>query len=241
LSSGAGESQRQNQIGRLKIMVTREQLCAAQDHSLLGHVCPKEKVKKWCDEVIEYGFASVVLGPDNIKYAASLLESRAGIGAVIGFPQGANTTKIKIREAVDAIKNGATEIDTVINFTKVRDGDFKYVEREIAGVVNAAKDKNPKTITKFIIYMPYDFENPLAPTEEEAGIVSELIIKAGGDFIKFINYLEFLTTKFKGRAKFKWSGAPSLEKMVEAMEMGVSRFGHEMVPKWLKERPDFFK
>ena len=221
-------------------MITREQLCATQDHSLLGHVCTKKMVKKWCGEVLKYGFASIVIGPDNVKYAASLIEGQAGVGAVIGFPQGANTTAIKIAEAVDAIKNGATDIDTVINFSKVRNGEFDYVKNEIFDMVKAAKDKKSDVITKFIIYMPYDHMNPLAPTEEEAKILSEFIIEGGGDFVKFIPYLDFLTATFKGRIKFKWSGAPSLEKMVEAMEMGVTRFGHELVPKWLEERPDFF-
>jgi deoxyribose-phosphate aldolase len=220
-------------------MISREQLCAAQDHSLLGHVCTTERVKRLCDEVLEFGFAAAVIGPDNVGYAASLLDGRAGVGAVIGFPQGANTTAVKIAEAVDAIKNGATELDTVINFSQVRNGELGYVKREIADVVKAAKDQKPDVITKFIIYMPYDHLNPLAPTEEEAGIISEFIIEAGGDFIKFVSHLEFLTKNFKGKAQLKWSGATSFEDMVKAMEMGVTRFGHELVPQGLRERPDF--
>ena len=220
-------------------MVTRKQLCSMQDHSLLGHVCDKNAVKKFADEVLKYGFRALALGPDNVAYASSYLEGRADVSAVVGFPQGANTTKVKIYEAVDALKNGATEIDMVINFSRFRNGEYDYVKNEIADVVKACKDVRPQVITKFIIYMPYDQDNPLRLTQEESGIVGDFIMEGGGDFIKYFGHHDYLVKRYAGRCALKWSGCPDLETMIRAAEQGVTRFGHERVPEWLEAAPDF--
>lgn len=226
-------------------MVTREQFCAMQDHSLLGHCCTEEMVEKFGGEVLKYGFKSLVVGPDNVKNAARVLQGRADIGAVIGFPQGANTTAVKVYEAIDAIKNGATEVDTVVDFSRMREKKYDYVKNQIADVVKAAKDTKADAVTKFIIYMPYDQDSPLKLTEEETGIIGEFIIEGGGDFIKYFVHHDYIVNRFReeverGIVQLKWSGCPDLENMVAAIEQGVTRFGHELVPQWLEANPGYF-
>jgi len=73
--------------------------------------------------VLQYGFAAVYVNPCDVAYAKSLLGDRAAVGTVIGFPQGATTTRTKIFEGLEAIDNGATELDIVINVSRLKDGD----------------------------------------------------------------------------------------------------------------------
>lgn len=217
-----------------------------QDHSLLGHCCPREMVDRWIDEVLEFGFRSVVVGGDKIAYCSSVLQGRADVCAVVGFPQGACTKETKIFEAVDALKNGATEIDTVINFSRMKDKDYAYVKEEIADVVKAIQDKRPGTITKFIIYMPYDQDQPLKLTQDEIARAGEYIIEGGGNFIKYHNEHEFIVQRFKkevesGTVQLKWSGCPvpDFAYMEKAISQGVTRFGTDWVPDALRKTTYF--
>ena len=123
-------------------MITKKQFASVQDHSILGTYCPRSDVKKFCEEVLEYGFAAVYVNPCDVSYAKSILGDRAGVGTVIGFPQGATTTRTKIFEALEAIDNGATELDVVINVSRLKDGDTAYVENELTQFVKAVKGKN---------------------------------------------------------------------------------------------------
>ena len=227
-------------------MVSKELFCSMQDHSLLGHCCTEDMVKKFADEVIKYNLKSLVIHGDNVKLAVDLLEGRAPVGAVCGFPQGANTTITKIREAEDAVRNGAAEVDTVVNFSRMREKKYDYVKDEISGLVKAVKDINPDVVTKFIIYMPYDQNNPLRLTQDEISRIGDFIIEGGGDFIKYHVEHDFIVDRFaaevkEGSVQLKWSGAPDMAAMVKAIEQGVTRFGHELVPQWLEAEPNYFE
>lgn len=147
---------------------------------------------------------------------------------------------------MDAIRNGATEVDTVVNFSRLRNGEYDYVKNEIADVVKAAKDTKPDIVTKFIVYFPYDQNNALIPTEDEMARLGEYIIEGGGDFIKYHVMHDFIVKRFrseveKGIVQLKWSGCPDLAHMVLAVEQGVTRFGTDNVPQQLRDNPDFFK
>ncbi len=219
-------------------MFTLKQICAMQDHSLLGHCCPREDVQRFADEVLEYGFRSLVVNGDKVEYGVQLLEGRADVCAVVSFPQGAGTIEAKVFEAVDAVKKGAAEVDTVVNFSRMRNGEYDYVKREIAQVVQAAKDVNPDVVTKFIIYFPYDQDNPLRLTEDEISRVGEYIIEGGGDFIKYHGSHAFIVQRFrteveKGIVQLKWSGCPDLPALAEGVRLGVSRCGTDSKPQQL--------
>lgn len=117
------------------------------DHTLLKAFATSEDITKICEEAVKYNFKSVCVNPANVKLAKKLLEnSDVLVCTVIGFPLGANTPEIKALEAMMAIKDGADEIDMVINIGKAKEHDFDYIEKEIALVVSASASKCVKVI-----------------------------------------------------------------------------------------------
>jgi deoxyribose-phosphate aldolase len=146
------------------------------DHTALAATTSKEDIIKLAEEAKEYQFASVCVNPTWVKLAAELLkdEKEVKVCTVIGFPLGANTPEVKAFETTNAIENGATEVDMVINIGALKDGNDELVEGDIRAVVEAAKGK---ALTKVII------ETSLL-TDEEKIRACELSVKAGADFVK---------------------------------------------------------
>lgn len=145
------------------------------DHTLLKAETKKEEILKLCEEARNYHFASVCVNPTWVKTAAAELEgSPVKICTVIGFPLGASTTEVKAFETVNAIENGADEIDMVINIGALCNGDDAIVQKDIEAVVQAAKGK---AIVKVII------ETSLL-TDQEKRKACELSLMAGADFVK---------------------------------------------------------
>ena len=117
------------------------------DHTLLKAFATEEEILKLCQEAIEYDFKSVCVNPVNVAFAKKALEgSDVLVCTVVGFPLGANTKEIKALETLDAIKNGADEIDMVINIGKAKEHDYDYIEEEIKCVVTASAGKTTKVI-----------------------------------------------------------------------------------------------
>lgn len=117
------------------------------DHTLLKAVATSSEIEKLCEEAKKYQFKSVCVNPTNVAYAKKLLtNTNVLICTVIGFPLGANTMETKMVETLDAIKNGADEIDMVVNIGKVKEHDYRYIEEEIKIVVNAAQGRTVKVI-----------------------------------------------------------------------------------------------
>ena len=144
------------------------------DHTLLKAEATRDQIKKLCEEAKQYGFASVCVNPTWVKYAAELLDgAESVVCTVIGFPLGANTSAVKAFETKDAIANGASEIDMVINIGAMKNGEFDLVREDIKAVVDAANG----TLVKVII------ETSLL-TDEEKVKACELAVLAGADFVK---------------------------------------------------------
>ena len=117
------------------------------DHTILKAFATEEEVLKLCKEAVEHDFKSVCVNPVNVALAKKALEgSDVLVCTVVGFPLGANTKEIKALETLDAIKNGADEIDMVINIGKAKEHDFEYIEDEIKCVVTASAGKTTKVI-----------------------------------------------------------------------------------------------
>jgi deoxyribose-phosphate aldolase len=117
------------------------------DHTILKAFATEEEILKLCKEAVEYDFKSVCVNPVNVALAKKALEgSDVLVCTVVGFPLGANTKEIKALETLDAIKNGADEIDMVINIGKAKEHDFEYIEDEIKCVVTASAGKTTKVI-----------------------------------------------------------------------------------------------
>ena len=145
------------------------------DHTLLKTDAQKKDLDKLLLEAKKYNFMSVCVSPIWVKYAAEQLkDTNVKVCTVIGFPQGATPTEVKVFETKNAIENGATEVDMVIPVGVLKDKDYIAVENDIRAVVEAAKSK---ALTKVII------ETCLL-TDEEKIIACELSQKAGADFVK---------------------------------------------------------
>lgn len=145
------------------------------DHTLLKPETTKNQIIKLTEEAKKYNFASVCVNPTWVKLASEQLKgSEVKVCTVIGFPLGANTTETKVFEAKDAIKNGAQEVDMVINIGELKDKNDVYIENDIKSVVESAKGK---ALVKVII------ETCLL-TQEEKVRVCKIAKKAGADFVK---------------------------------------------------------
>lgn len=124
------------------------------DHAVLHPTATDEDLDKACGIAVKYGTATVCVKPYAVARAAALLKgSGVGVCTVIGFPHGGNTTDIKVIETIEACRNGATEIDMVVNIGKVIGGQWDDVENEIAQVMDAAIEHN--AITKVIFENDY--------------------------------------------------------------------------------------
>lgn len=145
------------------------------DHTLLKADATKEQILELVQEAKEYTFASVCVNPTWVKLAAvELKDTPVKVCTVIGFPLGATTPEVKAFEAKNAIENGATEVDMVINIGALKDKNYALVEEDIKAVVNAASGK---ALTKVII------ETSLLTNEEKIK-ACELAVSAGADFVK---------------------------------------------------------
>lgn len=144
------------------------------DHTVLKAFATKQDIEKLCAEAKEYNFASVCVNPVWVSYAAQLLKgSGVDVCTVIGFPLGANDSAIKAQEAALAIKQGAGEVDMVINIGALKGGDLAVVKADIAAVREASKG----VVLKVIIETSY-------LTDEEKVAVSKICGEVGADFVK---------------------------------------------------------
>ena len=145
------------------------------DHTILKPEATEAAVQKIIDEAKEYNFFSVCINPCWVAFASEqLADTDVAVCTVIGFPLGANTPEVKAYEAADAIKNGANEVDMVINIGALKSQQYDDVRQDIQGVVDAAKGK---ALVKVII------ETALL-TDEEKVKACELAKEAGADFVK---------------------------------------------------------
>ncbi|WP_394421860.1 deoxyribose-phosphate aldolase [Tenacibaculum mesophilum] len=196
------------------------------DHTLLKPTATKADIVKLCNEAKKYNFYAVCVNGCYVELAAKeLKDSDVKIAAVVGFPLGGMTTKAKIFEAKECIKNGASEIDMVINIGKLLDGEENYVEKEIRLI----KEEIGENILKVI------FENCYL-SKEQIKIASQLAVEAGADFVKTSTGFGTGGATFKdvaimdsvvdGKAQIKAAGGiRDIETAKRYIEMGVTRLG----------------
>ncbi|MCJ7513644.1 MAG: deoxyribose-phosphate aldolase [Anaerolineales bacterium] len=146
------------------------------DHTLLRPEASQDQIAQLCFEARKFGFASVCVNPTHVKLCAELLKgSGVPVCTVIGFPLGATPTDVKVFEAQQAIREGASELDMVINVGALKSRDYELVERDIASIARACHADN--AILKVII------EAALL-TDEEKVVACQLAKVAGADFVK---------------------------------------------------------
>lgn len=155
-------------------MLTKRELAQMIDHSLLKPNKTYDDIKKACAECLEYGFKTISVNSNNVKMAAEILKgTEIGIDATAGFPLGAMSTAAKVYETMNAVKNGATEIDTVLDIGALKSKDYDRVRKDIAEVVKAAEGR----IVKVILENYY-------LTKDEIVIGCKLCEEAGAHFVK---------------------------------------------------------
>ncbi len=143
------------------------------DHTLLSQSATWEEIKVVCDDGIKYGTASVCIPPSFVKEAKSYVGDRLKICTVIGFPNGYNTTAVKVFETEDALKNGADEIDAVINIGDLKAKKYGAVLDELKAIKAACGDKILKVIIETCLL-----------TDDEKTEMCRIVTEAGADYIK---------------------------------------------------------
>lgn len=196
------------------------------DHTVLKADAKKEAITTLCKEAIEYHFASVCVNPTWVNYCAKQLKgSEVKVCTVIGFPLGANTSATKGFETSDAIKNGANEIDMVINVGAMKDGNYDLVQSDIEAVVKAANGILVKVILETCLL-----------TKEEIKQACLLAKKAKADFVKTstgfssggatVEDVALMKETVGDTMKVKASGGVrTYEDMVNVVNAGASRIG----------------
>jgi deoxyribose-phosphate aldolase len=207
--------------------MTKANLASLIDHTLLKADVTKEQIIQLCKEAKEHKFASVCVNPTWVKIcAAELQDSPVKVCTVIGFPLGATTPDVKEFETKQAVANGASEVDMVINIGALKDGDNDLVERDILTVVEAAKDQ---AVVKVII------ETALLNEEEKvrACIISQ---RAGADYVKTSTGFSTGGATISDVALMRKAVGPDLgvkasggvrdrEAVLELVEAGATRIG----------------
>lgn len=143
------------------------------DHTLLKQTATWEQIRTLCEEGMEYKAASVCIPPCYVKKARDYVQERLKICTVIGFPNGNMTTVAKVFETEDAVKNGADEIDMVINLGMVKEQNYEGVLAEIQEIKQACHGKLLKVIIETCLL-----------TEEEKMKLCQVVSKSGADYIK---------------------------------------------------------
>jgi len=208
--------------------LTYEDVAKTIDHSLLRPELDDQFITDGCRLAAEYRVASVCCKPADVKRAAELLAgSGVAVGTVIGFPHGGTTTAVKVFEAEEALRSGATELDMVINIGALRSGRDAYVSGEIASIV--AKAHPAGAIVKVIL------ENAYLDDDQKVR-ACRLAETAGADYVKTSTGfaptgathedLALMRRTVSSRVGVKAAGGVrTLDGLLEVMELGVTRIG----------------
>ena len=195
------------------------------DHTLLKPEATWEQIKTLCDEAMEFGCATVCIPPSFVKQAAAYVQGNLKICTVIGFPNGYNTTAAKIFETKDAVENGASEIDMVINNGMVKDRQWDDIAHEIAGIKAACLGRPLKVIIETCLLS--DMEKiklcQLAAKEEVAYVKTSTGFSTGGATREDVALLrENLPASIKVKAS---GGIRTLEDGQAYLDLGADRLG----------------
>lgn len=195
------------------------------DHTQLGQTASWEDIKKLIDEAAEAGTASVCIPASYVKRAKEYSNGRVAICTVIGFPNGYSTKEVKVYETEDAIRNGADEIDMVININELKNKNYEYVLDEIKAIKEACGDKILKVIIETALL-----------TEEEKVKMCELVSESGAEFIKTstgfstggatFEDVKLFADNVADHVQIKAAGGiSSLEDAQKFIELGATRLG----------------
>lgn len=208
--------------------MTAKQLAQYFDHTLLKANAQKADLQKLCAEAKVYDFRTVMINPAQVAFCKKQLgDTQVGVGTVIGFPLGQTTIESKIFETKDAIANGASEIDYVINITELKERNFSYIEYEMQSIVEICREKN--IVSKVILETCY-------LTDDEKKELCKIALRAKPDFIKTstgfgtngatFEDIRLMKSEVGDLVKVKASGGiRTLEMTLKLIDLGVERIG----------------
>lgn len=211
-----------------------KEILAKCDHTLLSQTATWDEIKAICDDGMKYKTASVCIPPAYVKQAKDYVGDKLAICTVIGFPNGYNTTATKEFETKDAIKNGADEIDMVINIGQLKAKNYDYVLDEIKILKAACGDKILKVIIETCLL-----------TDEEKVKMCKIVTEAKADYIKTstgfsklgatFHDIEIFAKNVGKDVKMKAAGGiSSIEDAEEFIRLGASRLGTSRIVKIVK-------
>lgn len=205
------------------------------DHTLLSQGSTWKEIKVLCDDAVKFGTASVCVAPSFVKRCAEYLDGKdVLVCTVIGFPNGYATTETKVFETEDAIRNGADEIDMVINIGDVKMGDYDKVLDEIKRIKKACGEKTLKVIIETCLL-----------SDEEKIKMCKIVSESGADFIKTstgfstagatFDDIKLFSENVEKHVKIKAAGGiSSIDDAEKFIELGASRLGTSRIVKILK-------
>ena len=205
--------------------MTYQDVLAKVDHTVLKQTATWADIQKLCDDAVKYHTASICIPPAYVKQAAEYLNGRIPVCTVIGFPNGSNTTECKAFEVRDAVKNGAEELDMVVNIGWVKDGKYEDVLREINCLKEACDGKLLKVIIETCLL-----------TRDEIVSLCDVVSCSDADFIKTstgfstagatFEDVELMVKHMTGGKKVKAAGGISgFEDGKKFIELGAQRLG----------------
>jgi len=204
------------------------------DHTLLRQTATWEEIRQICDDAVKYQTASVCIPPSYVKEASEYVKGEMKVCTVIGFPNGYMTTKTKEFETKDAIANGASEIDMVINIGWLKDKRYDLIEEEIRTLKTACGEKILKVIIETCLL-----------TDEEKVKMCQIVTEAGADYIKtstgfskagatFAD-IELFAKHIGADVKMKAAGGiSSMDDAEKFLELGAERLGTSRIVKLVK-------
>ncbi len=204
------------------------------DHTLLSQTASWEEIRELCDDAVKYGTASVCIPPSYVKRAKDYVQDKMAVCTVIGFPNGYATTAAKVFETQDAVKNGADEIDMVINLGWVKDRNYEEVKEEIRQIKQACQGRILKVIIETCLL-----------TEEEKIEMCRVVTDAGADFIKTstgfskagatLEDIRLFKEHIGKDVKMKAAGGiSSLKDAEDFLSLGALRLGTSRIVKLIK-------
>ena len=211
-------------------------LCSMVDHTLLKQTATWDQIKALCDEAMEFGTASVCIPPCYVKQAHDYVQGKLTICTVVGFPNGNMTTNAKEFETLEALANGAEEIDMVINIGMLRAGNTDYVANEIRRLKEACGRRILKVIIETCLL-----------TEEEKKTMCSIVTECGADFIKTSTGfstggatpedIKLFAENVGPNVRIKAAGGiATLEDAENFVKLGATRLGTSRVLKLVREK-----
>lgn len=204
------------------------------DHTLLAQGATWAEIKVILDDAMKYETASACIPASYVKRAAEYVNGKLPICTVIGFPNGYSTTAVKVFETKDAVANGASEIDMVINIGDLKDKNYQALEEEIRAIHGACDGRILKVIIETCLL-----------TDEEIVKMSEIVTKAGAEYIKTstgfstagatFHAVELMKANIGENVKVKAAGGiSSFDDAEKFIELGASRLGTSRLIKLMK-------